>query len=251
MSSIRAVNVTKDRPGSFPLSCSALGLALSAGDELWVYDDGHRPASADYAGRFALDLAMQRDVSVVVKRGKPQGVHLARARALEEAKRDRVEILVMVDDDILVPEHTLASLEQAAHTSFKFDGSKPAWVQYTVPVIGLANNEAGVERFGEVADENRQHEQQFVLDGSGTRAVRGGAWTCCIVLNLGRFDVDEAVSRLRTGPSVVEDYVLTQPLRGIVKREALVWHVMSPEQGLRDWNGKALAYLREHLGGDG
>lgn len=236
---VRVAVPTKDRSGSVGTALTCIGLQLEEGDELVLYDDGDRPSSADYLTRFALDMAMVRGANVIVKRGIPQGIGVARARMLEDAARDGVVYLVMVDDDAMLPAQTIPRLLNL------FDDYPDA--QYSCTVHALANNEAGVSRFGEVDEATSTHDQQFVLHGSGVRKIQGGAWTTTIALALERFDVLAAAKRLRAGPKVVEDYVLTHPLVGYVDRSLLVWHAMSPAQGLRDWDGKALAYLREQL----
>ena len=236
---IRLVMPTKDRPGSVGAALTCVALALEAGDELVLYDDGHRPATADYLARFALDLALQKGVAVAVKRGKPQGVHKVRANMLEDANLAGTAYLVMVDDDTMVTRSLLRRLVGMLEE----DRS----LQYAVPLIGLANNEAGLERFGDDSSVSATHAQQYEADGVGTKQIDGGAWTCAIALAMDRLDSGLLASQLRSGPSVVEDYVLTSKLHGAVDRGLIAWHAMTPAQGPRDWNGKALAYLRDSL----
>lgn len=237
---VRIAIPTKDRPGNVALAVSNAAMQLRSGDDLVLYDDGHRPASSDYATRFGLDIALQLGASVEIKRGKPAGIAFARAKILKDALADDIRFLFMIDDDILITQSVYKAMLDVLHT-------KPE-AQYAVPIIGLANNEAGVERFGDVPEATSTHNQQFVLNGSGIHRIQGGAWTCAILMDLHSFDVEKSISSLINGPSVVEDYVLTNPLIGYVDRSALCWHVMTPDQGLRDWNGKALAYLRKTLG---
>ena len=231
---------TKDRPGNVALALTALALELPEDSTLALYDDGHRPATADYATRFALDLAVQRGVNVEVKRGKPQGINQARANMLVDAGTRGFEQLWMVDDDIVSPQGSLLKLQQVLKAIPE--------AQYSVPVIGLANNEAGVDRFGEVDEATSTHNQQFVLNGKGLHPIVGGAWTCSILFDLKRIDAIECAQRLRAGPKVVEDYQLTQPLKGYVDRSLIAWHCMTPEQGDRNWHSYALAWVREQLG---
>lgn len=232
---------TKDRAGNVALAITNVAMHLKPGDELVLYDDGHRPATADYATRFALDIATQLGASVEVKRGKPAGIAAARAKILKDAHRDRVQYLRMVDDDIILTEAAWKKVWQTL-TDVKD-------AQYAVPIIGLSNNEAGVERFGDVPEDSAVHLQQFVLNGSGVHRIKGGAWTCDIAMDLYTFDVQQAIFDLTNGPKVVEDFVLTAPLTGYVDRSALVWHVMSDAQGQRAWNSLALQYLRQQIGG--
>lgn len=240
---LRVAIPTKDRPGNVSLAIASVAQLLRPVDTLVLYDDGHRPATADYATRFALDIALQLGARVEVIRGKPQGIHMARVHMLRDAAEDIVHTrFLMVDDDILMNRHALKSMHKVLDNDDTLD--------YSVPIIGLSNNEANVERFGDVSEATSTHNQQFVLNGSGVHRIEGGAWTCAIMFDMQRFNPYSAISRLENGPSVVEDYVLTRPLNGAVDRSALVWHVMSPEQGLRDWNGRALAYLRKQLGSE-
>jgi hypothetical protein len=182
---------------------------------------------------------MRRGASVVVKRGKSLGIAAARARILQDAIDAVLDDLLMVDDDVIVSKDckkklllTLSEYEDA---------------EYAVPVIALANNEAGVSGFANTGD-NASH-PQYVLGANGTKPIQGGAWTCAILFDLYRFDAQEAVLRLLNGPKVVEDYTLTAPMRGYVNQEAVVWHCMTPEQGSRSWESLALEELRKQVGG--
>jgi len=237
--SIRVAIPTKDRPGNVSLAIASVALHLGDGDELFLYDDGDRPATSDYGTRFALDIATQRGVRVVVKRGKAYGISKARAKILRDAQKDGVEWLRMVDDDIVIPADAWKAVWEALVTE--------AESQYVVPTIALANNEAGIEKFGQVLESTSVHDQQFVMGKSGNSRVSGGAWTCDIAMDLINIDLDAAIIRLLAGPPVVEDYVLTAPLVGFVCYDATVWHCMSPDQGERAWNSAALAYLRKSL----
>lgn len=230
---------TKDRPGNVSLAIMGLALHLSPDDELYLYDDGDRPATSDYGVRFGLDIATQRGAKVVVVRGTPHGIAKARAKILEEAKRDGVKWLRMVDDDIVVP-------LKAWYNVWDMLGAT-LFASYVVPTIRLANNEAGIEKFGQVTEATSIHDMQFVTGATGIARMPGGAWTCDIAMDLARFDVDAAVKRLREGPPVVEDYILTAPLTGYVTYDSEVWHCMSPDQGERAWNSAALAYMRKSL----
>jgi glycosyltransferase involved in cell wall biosynthesis len=239
MPALRVAIPTKDRQGNVALAISSVALHLGRADELFLYDDGDRPAISDYGTRFALDIALQRGARVEVIRGKPQGIAKARARILKDAFSDRVQYLRMIDDDIVVP----ASAWDRVWRALGIPGA-----QYAVPTIRLANNEAGIEGFGKVKESSSVHDSQFVLGGTGVHRMPGGAWTCDIALNLYKFDVEKSISDLSMGPPVVEDYVLTAPLIGYVDYEAEVWHCMSPDQGERAWNSEALAFLRKQLG---
>ncbi len=236
---VRVAIPTKDRPGNLALAISSVGTLLGPSDTLVLYDDGDRPATSDYGTRFALDIALQRGARVEVIRGKPQGIAKARARILKDAFSDRVRLLRMVDDDIVV---TPTAWERVWRLLNLPDA------QYGVPTIRLSNNEAGIEKFGKVPEATSVHDSQFVLGGTGIHRMPGGAWTCDIALDLYKFDVEKSISDLVLGPPVVEDYVLTSPLIGYVDYEAEVWHCMSPDQGERAWNSAALSYLRGQLG---
>lgn len=239
MPALRVAIPTKDRQGNVALAISSVALHLGRSDELFLYDDGDRPAISDYGTRFALDIALQRGARVEIIRGKPQGIAKARARILKDAFSDRIQFLRMIDDDIVVP----ASAWDRVWRALSIPGA-----QYAVPTIRLANNEAGIDKFGQVQTASSVHDSQFVLGGTGIHQMPGGAWTCDIALNLYSFDVERSISDLASGPPVVEDYVLTSPLMGYVDYEAEVWHCMSPDQGERAWNSAALAYLRKQLG---
>lgn len=232
---IRVAIPTKDRPGNVSLAIMGVSQHLGPRDELFLYDDGDRPATSDYGTRFALDIATQRGAKVIVIRGKAQGIAKARASILRDAQRDGVSCLRMVDDDIVVP---LKAWLNVWGTLIANDAD------YAVPTVRLANNEAGISGFGKAS---KEIDQQFVIGGRGNERVTGGAWTCDIAMNLGKFDVKAAIQRLENGPPVVEDYVLTAPLNGYVTYDSEVWHCMSPEQGERAWNSAALAYLRKSL----
>lgn len=234
---------TKDRPGNVSLAIMSVALNLGPDDELFLYDDGDRPASSDYGVRFALDIAVQRGASVVIRRGKANGIGKARALMLEDALSDNMRLLRMVDDDVVMP---TSAWESVWHLL-----SIVRTAQYVVPSIALANNEAGIEGFGKIGRATGSHDQQFVLGKTGHSDVVGGAWTNDIALDLTRFDVQSAIDRLRSGPPVVEDYVLTAPLRGLICHDATIWHCMSPDQGERAWNSAALAYLRKSLSTNG
>ena len=230
---------TRDRPGNISLAIMGVALHLYPDDELFLYDDGDRPATSDYGVRFALDIATQRGVKVTIVRGKPHGIAKARAKILSDAMSDGVRYLRMVDDDIVIPQWAWINVWNVLGSN--------ADAQFVVPTIRLANNEAGIEKFGQVAESTSVHDAQFVIGGRGVAKLHGGAWTCDVAFDLSRFDVSAAISRLENGPPVVEDYVLTAPLTGYVTYDSEVWHCMSPDQGERAWNGAALAYLRKSL----
>ncbi len=236
---MRVAIPTKDRPGNLAACLTTLAVSLVPGDELFLYDDGDRPGTADYGTRFALDLALQRGVSVVIKRGKPNGIKAARVQILKDARHDGTVQLLMVDDDIIVDSTVIRQLTDAL-----LDAPK---IAYAVPVVALANNEAFVSNFSNTGP-SAEH-QQFQLDGKGVVAVKYGAWTCAILLQLNRFDLDETISHLELGPEVVEDYQLTTPLPGVVHLESVVWHVMSRERPSNDWDSLALEELRKQIGG--
>lgn len=236
---MRVAVPTKDRPGNLSLALLSTAQWLTKDDELWLYDDGDRPATADYATRFALDLAVQRGAGVVIKRGKPLGIAAARAHILQDAIDAVLDDLLMVDDDVIVSKDCKKKLLLTL--------SEHEDAEYVVPVIALANNEAGVAGFANTGD-NAPH-PQYVLCAKGTKLIEGGAWTCAVLFDLYRFDAQEAVERLLNGPKVVEDYTLTAPMRGYVNREAVAWHCMTPEQGSRSWETLALEELRKQVGG--
>lgn len=225
---------TRDRPGNLSLAIMGVALHLSPDDELYLYDDGDRPAVSDYGTRFALDIATQRGAKVTVVRGKPHGIAKARAKILDDAMSDEVRYLRMVDDDIVIPQWAWINVWSVLGSNVD--------AQFVVPTVRLGNNEAGIDGFGK---ENA--DPQFRIGGRGVAKLHGGAWTCDIALDLSRFDVAAAIQRLRSGPPVVEDYVLTAPLTGYVTYDSEVWHCMSPDQGERAWNSAALAYLRKSL----
>lgn len=229
---------TKDRPGNVAFSVLSAAQNLEPGDELIIYDDGNRPAGSDYSFRFALDVAVQRGVNAEVRRGKPHGIRDARIKMLNDALGEGVLDFMMLDDDIVIEHFTLSRM---LHT---FDDHADA--EYVVPVIALANNEAGVQGFGKTSLQDATH-QQYVLGATGTERIRGGAWTCATWLRMDRFDVPGAIQRLAEGPPVVEDYALTAPMVGYVTFRAQVWHCMTPDQGARGWETMALEYLRSHM----
>lgn len=237
---MRVAVPTKDRSGNLAVALTALAQSLRPNDELFLYDDGDRPATADYATRFALDMALRSGVSVRIVRGIAQGIAAARVNILMDALRDDTQSLLMVDDDIILSSSGVTKLYRV------FDDYPDA--QYSVPVIALANNEAGVTGFTKTSSRDASH-QQYVLGAKGAIRMDGGAWTCAILLNLDRTDLSGAISRLAHGPKVVEDYALTVPLIGYVQQEATVWHIMSNEQGERGWESLALEELRKQIGG--
>lgn len=233
---MRYVVPTKDRPGNLAMALAAITVDINAYDELVLYDDGERPAMADYGVRFALDIATQRGAKVVIQRGKPKGIAAARVKMLREAEQGPQSLLMMVDDDIiLAPKATTRMLKV-------LDDEPDA--QYVVPVIRLANNEAGVSGFTQTTLGRAPH-QQYAIDEATPKRINGGAWTCAILLDLDRFDAHEAITRIESGPQVVEDYRLTAPMVGYLQPRAWTWHCMTGEQGDRGWETRALEYLRE------
>lgn len=233
---MRIVIPTKDRPGNVALAIQALALQVEPDDEIVLYDDGERPACTDYGTRFALDIATIRGAQVYVKRGFAQGIHMARSEMLADAQKAGVKQLFMVDDDIV--------LEPGGLNQLRRDIETPD-AQYFVPVIALANNEAGAKGYDPVVGSTRH--QQWDLTRVDTERIHGGAWTCAILLDLERIDVKKAINDLVTGPSVVEDYTLTVDLVGYIDYSVTVWHCMTSDQGDRGWEGRALAELRRMI----
>lgn len=235
---VRTAVPTLDRPGSLPLCLLTLALHLPSDSELVIYDAGTVAASREYGTRFALDLAVKRGLRVTIEKTGRTGIHMARAQMLRDAQAAGIARLLMVDDDIILPATEFSKLQVALDKSS---------IVYAVPVIRLANNEAGVGEYDD-PDPTKPENQQYVVGRSGTKLVVGAAWTCAILFDLRRFDVPAAIERLVNGPPVVEDYTLTQSLEGEIVQHAEVWHCMTPDQGDRGWEGRALAYMRQQIG---
>lgn len=228
---------TRDRPDSLALALVGLISGLEKRSEVRIYDDGDSQALAHAGVRFGLDVLTRLDHAVEIRRGKALGIKAARARMLSEAASTRHSYFVMLDDDVIVQPDTLTQL---------LDGlghNDP--VQYAVPVVRLANNEAGIEQF------ERSHEPEWNIQNRTITWVPTGkgSWTCCIAMDLSRIDMDQAITSVIEGPQVAEDYALTAPLLGMVIGSAHVWHAMGPDQGARAWNSLALMELRKQVGG--
>lgn len=250
MSSLRVVIPTKDRSGSVSLATLALALDLPAGTDLHIYDDGLRSCVTDYGMRFALDLATERGVKVQVRRGRALGIHVARSRILFDAADEYVRELFMVDDDVIVPAGGIQKLRERLGQPHKVLGSEEL-AQYVVGVAGLANNETGVIGSSSGGMPHQQRFERYSEDELHRyERMEGGAWTMCIGIAMGCVDAYDLARKLADGPGVAEDFVLTRGLVGLLDRSMLVWHCASPDQGSRDWDGRALAYLRKTLGGE-